>query len=223
MKAVIFDMDGLLIDSEPMWKSAERHVFSSLGVEVSDKLSSLTAAMTTREVTAFWFHHFPWQNRDLKLVEQDVIEMVGSLIKEHGVAKKGVLQTLELFQQHHCKIGLASNAPQALIPLVLGKLGITDYFDCIVSSSQVENGKPHPDVYLAALDELNTPASEALAFEDSVSGLQASTSAMIRTIVVPSTEPFESEAFHKAEYTLANLEEFNTELLSELCPPKLMR
>jgi sugar-phosphatase len=217
MKAVIFDMDGLLIDSEPMWKSAERHVFSLLGVEVSDELSSLTAVMTTREVTEFWFHHFPWQNRDLNLVEQDVIDMVGSLIKAHGVAKKGVLQTLELFRQHHCKIGLATNAPQTLIPLVLGKLGISEYFDCTVSSSEVKNGKPHPDVYLAALAKLNVTAVDALAFEDSISGLKAATAAKIRTIVVPGVEQLQSKHFHKAKYKLANLGEFNTELLSELC------
>jgi sugar-phosphatase len=60
MKAVIFDMDGLLIDSEPMWKSAEEQVFSALGVEVSDQLASFTASMTTREVTEFWFSRFPW-------------------------------------------------------------------------------------------------------------------------------------------------------------------
>lgn len=179
--------------------------------------------MTTREVTEFWFHHFPWQKPDLNQVEQDVIEMVGALIKKHGVPKKGVLQTLALLRQHHCKIGLATNAPQALIPLVLEKLGITDYFDCVVSSSEVENGKPYPDVYLAALDKLNTPAFDAVAFEDSISGLKAATAAKIRTIVVPCTEQFESEAFHKAEYKLANLEEFNTGHLSELCHASLIQ
>ncbi|MGF1717800.1 hypothetical protein [Photobacterium chitinilyticum] len=67
--AVIFDMDGLLIESEPLWKEAERQVFSSVGVQVTDSLAEQTAAMTTRAVTEFWFSRNPWVGKSLDEVE----------------------------------------------------------------------------------------------------------------------------------------------------------
>lgn len=219
MKAVIFDMDGLLIDSEPMWKSAEEQVFSALGVEVSDQLASFTASMTTREVTEFWFSRFPWQNRSLESVENEVIERVGALIQQDGIAKRGVLQIIKMLKQHECKIGLATNAPESLVPLVLEKLEIADYFDCTVSSSEVDQGKPNPDVYLLALDKLDVSATETLAFEDSASGLRAATAAKIRTIVVPSIQDFEDADFEEAELKIRHLEEFNAERFYKLCQP----
>ncbi|MDH6252438.1 beta-phosphoglucomutase-like phosphatase (HAD superfamily) [Chryseobacterium sp. H1D6B] len=74
MKAVIFDMDGVLIDSEDLWKQAEFEVFSSLGVNVSDEECILTASMTTSEVTNFWFDKFSWSTKSLVEVEEMVID-----------------------------------------------------------------------------------------------------------------------------------------------------
>ena len=68
MQAVIFDMDGTLIDSEPMWKEAEKQVFSSIGVEVTDKFSSQTVSMTTRQVAGFWYSPFSWSGKSLDQV-----------------------------------------------------------------------------------------------------------------------------------------------------------
>lgn len=82
MKAVIFDMDGLLIDSEPFWTKAEKMVFSSVGVELSDSLCEKTASMTTREVTEFWHELFPWNHKSIEAVENEVIECVDELIKK---------------------------------------------------------------------------------------------------------------------------------------------
>lgn len=217
MKTVIFDMDGLLIDSEPMWQSAERQVFTSVGVNVSKELALQTACMTTREVTEFWFNHSPWQHRDLNQVENDVIDTVATLIQTQGKAMPGVEPTLELLRRHDCKIGLATNSPYRLIPVVLKKLGIEDFFDSIVSSEQVEHGKPRPDVYLTALDKLNASASEAVAIEDSASGLQAAKAATIKTVVVPASQQFEHASYDAADLKLRSLADFDTVHLQYLC------
>ena len=82
MQAVIFDMDGTLIDSEPMWKKAEWQIFSSMGVKVTDELSSQTVCMTTREVTEFWFNHFPWSGKSLDQVENEVVKCVAQQISD---------------------------------------------------------------------------------------------------------------------------------------------
>lgn len=122
MQAVIFDMDGLLIDSEPFWKQAESDVFSSVGVEITADLATLTAAMTTREVTEFWYAKQPWQNASLEEVENRVVERVKYLIETQGQAMHGVHDLLESLQQAKVKIGLATNSPKDIIPSVLQRL-----------------------------------------------------------------------------------------------------
>ncbi len=87
--AVIFDMDGLLVESEPLWKEAERQVFSSVGVQVTDSLAEQTAAMTTRAVTEFWFSRNPWVGKSLDEVEDAVVDRVEVLVRERGYELDG--------------------------------------------------------------------------------------------------------------------------------------
>ena len=84
IQAVIFDMDGTLIDSEPMWKKAEQYVFSSVGVEVTEQHSAKTASMTTREVTEYWFNLFPWSGKSIEQVENEVVDCVAQFISQQG-------------------------------------------------------------------------------------------------------------------------------------------
>lgn len=209
MEAVIFDMDGPLIDSEPMWKEAEKLVFSSVGVQVSDSLSTYTASMTTREVTEFWFNHFPWSDKSLLEVENEVIDCVATLIADKGEPMKGVEEILHFFHKRNFKIGLATNAPSRLIPVVLNKLNISKYF---LSSSSSENeiqGKPHPAVYLSTATKLSVAPSKCIAIEDSFSGLTAARKAKMKTIVVPSSNEFEDKKFDVSHLKLRRLSDFD--------------
>ena len=94
-KAIIFDMDGVLVDSESYWKQAEFEVFTSLGVVVSDELTNQTKAMTTLEVTRFWFERFPWDDLSLEVVEQLVVSRVIALIETEDCLIKGVKSFVE--------------------------------------------------------------------------------------------------------------------------------
>jgi sugar-phosphatase len=82
MKAVIFDLDGVIIDSCNLWKQAEYEVFSSVGVKLSDELCKITENMTTIEVTRFWFDRNPWQGKSLAEIEKAVIKRVARLVEE---------------------------------------------------------------------------------------------------------------------------------------------
>ena len=216
IQAVIFDMDRVLIDSEPMWKEAEKQVFSSIGVEVSDSLSVYTASMTTREVTEFWYSHFPWSGKSLEQVENEVVERVEFLISEKGKPIEGVKEILDFFQHQNIKIGLSTNAPFKLISVVLNKLDIAHYFQAISSSEHETKGKPYPAVYLSTVNKLKVEPSKCIAFEDSVTGIIAAKAANIKTIAVPPNLEFTDDKFEISDFKLRRLSDFTVLHLKEI-------
>lgn len=209
IQAVIFDMDGTLIDSEPLWKEAEEEIFSSLGVKVCEKLSAKTASMTTREVTEFWFSHFPWVGKSLEQVENEVIDRVATLITEKGESLDGVKEILDFFHQKSLRIGLATNAPARLIPVVLNKLGISQYFHCTCSSEYEIQGKPHPAVYLTTAKKLKVNPSQCIAFEDSLSGIISARQANLKTVVVPHQSEFTNKKYNLSHLKISRLTDFD--------------
>jgi len=214
--AAIFDMDGLLFDSEPLWQEAEYQVFSRLGVKVIPELSAITAAMTTKEVTEFWYQQHPWQGDSLASVEQAVIDQVELLIKQKGEAKSGVKEILNFCKEQGLKIGLATNSPYQLIPVILDALEVRHYFDVITSSDQVEKGKPAPDVYLKTAQRLNVEPKQCMVFEDSPSGLAAGVAADMKVIVVPQKEHYDNPKFELSQFKLTSLLDFTTLHLAAL-------
>ncbi|PHQ26428.1 HAD family hydrolase [Marinobacter guineae] len=205
MKAVIFDMDGLLIDSEPFWTKAEKMVFSSVGVELSDSLCEKTASMTTREVTEFWHELFPWNHKSIEAVENEVIDCVDELIKKDGQPMVGAKQILGYFHERNYRIGLSTNSPFRLIATVLNKLNIAPYFHGVSSSEHVERGKPDPAVYFSTLKKLEIDAERCIAFEDSPSGVMAAKAAGIKTVVVPPAHDFDNPRYSLADVKLRTL------------------
>ncbi|WP_038125932.1 hexitol phosphatase HxpB [Thiomicrospira pelophila] len=204
LQAVIFDMDGLIVDSEPYWKKAEYKVFSALGCEVTPQDQQHTANLTTQAVTEYWFAKSPWQ-QPKHHAEQAVIEEVEALLKTQCQAKLGFYQALDLCRQHDLKVGLASNAPLRLCRAITQSLNCAAAFDCILSSEQVKAGKPAPDVYLHALKTLNASAELTLALEDSITGAKAAKSAGLKVIGIPSEHHYYEPLKHLADVTLSSL------------------
>ncbi|WBL44230.1 hexitol phosphatase HxpB [Algoriphagus halophytocola] len=176
-KAVIFDMDGVIIDTEKIWKKAEKEVFSALGVKVTNENSKVTEAMTTPEVAHHWFAQFPWKGKSLQEAEQLVIQRVSALIETEECLIDGVKRFLEGLRSQNYKIGLATNSPQEIIPTVLRRLEITHLFDVVSSAEMEEKGKPHPAVYLSTARKLNVSPKDCLVIEDSYSGMMAAKNA----------------------------------------------
>lgn len=182
IEAAIFDMDGILMDSEPFWKIAEHKIFSSLGVQLSDEMCRQTQAMTTSEVTMFWYKKYPWYGKNLVEVENEVINYVDTLIRKDGVEIKGACKLIKSLKTKGYKIGLATNSPACLIDTVLKKLRIYSLFDAISSAEYEAKGKPDPAVYLSTALKMNVQPRFCIAFEDSYSGVKAAKLAGMKTI-----------------------------------------
>ncbi len=213
IEAVIFDMDGVIIDSEEIWKRAENEVFSSVGVKLSDELCKITAAMTTSEVTSFWFEKYPWENKSLAEIEQGVISRVAHLIAEEGKAILGVEELIQSLKYKGYKIGLATNSPSVLIPVVLEKLKLTDYFDVTSSAEHESEGKPSPFVYLTVAAKLNVKPMNCLAIEDSRSGLLAAKKAGMKAVIID-TNSQENKKVEIADYKISDYSKFHFSFLS---------
>lgn len=180
IKAVIFDMDGVLIDSEKFWKQAESEIFGSLGVNVSDEFTEFTKSMTTREVTQFWYERFPWSDLTHQSVEERVLQRVIELIKTENCEIKGISTFIRSLKKSGYKIALATNSPAIIIPVVLNKLEIHKYFDAVTSADEVSKGKPDPEIYLLTSKKLQINPSECFVIEDSCSGIIAAKSASMK-------------------------------------------
>lgn len=206
-------MDGVIIDSEKIWKRAEREVFSSVGVKLSDDLCKITESMTTVEVTKFWFDKHPWENVTLKQIENKVINRVAHLIKEEGKAISGIEKFLKRLKSKGYKIGLATNSPAILIPAVLKKLKLDKYFDVTSSAEYELEGKPNPSVYLTVAGKLNSKPEDCFAIEDSFSGILAAKKAGMKTIIFLNDNP-ENVEHEIADYIINNYDEFDISLLN---------
>lgn len=206
-RAAIFDMDGLLIDSEPQWRRAEREVFGSVGVEITDDMALATAPLTTREVTEYWYRFRPWSGRSLEEVEASVVTRVGELIREHPRALPGVRDALSACAGLGWRVALASNSPKVLCRLVLAELGIADFFQAVVSADDVERGKPDPAIYRHAARLLGLGPRDCLVFEDSAGGVRAARAAGMSVIAIaPTPVSFAPDA--SPHLTLASLAGF---------------
>jgi sugar-phosphatase len=185
-RAAIFDMDGLLVDSEPFWKASEREIFGSVGIEITDEMAAVTAPLTPRQVTEHWHRVRPWTSPSLEDVEAAVIARVAEHLRTAATALPGVREVLAFCEAQGWRVALASNSPASLCELVLDSLGIASSFHAVVSVDDVERGKPDPAIYLLAASRLGVAAGECVVFEDSPTGVRAARAAGMRVVAIPS-------------------------------------
>ncbi|TDB56355.1 hexitol phosphatase HxpB [Photorhabdus luminescens] len=208
IKAAIFDMDGLLIDSEPYWAQGEKEVFSELGLDFSlaEKLPD-TLGLRIDQVVELWYQASPWQGASKSDVEQRITDHVINSVKENRPLLSGVEYALNLCHEQGLKIGLASASPQYMLEQVLDMFNLNHYFDTVVSAATLPHSKPNPEVYLRAAEQLDVSPISCVALEDSFNGMIATKAARMRSIVVPSAHHFDDPRWVLADIKLHSLEQ----------------
>lgn len=204
-KAAIFDMDGLLIDSEPHWQDAEIAVYKPFDVPVTRALCRATAGRRLDEVLALWHEKFDWRGPSIEIMAERVLDEVTQRILAHGRALPGVHETIRVLHRAGLKLAIASSSPPALIAAVVDKLDIGGYLATTHSGIHEPRGKPDPAVFLTAARLLDVEPSRCLVFEDAPSGIAAGKAAGMTVIAVPSVFELDDPGVGAADHVLASL------------------
>jgi mannitol-1-/sugar-/sorbitol-6-/2-deoxyglucose-6-phosphatase len=213
MRAAIFDMDGLLIDSEPLWRRAEQAAFRQVGVELDDATCRQTMGWRADEVVTHWYERFRWQDATPEEVLADMQARVIRLITTEGEALPGAREAVETLRSLGYSLGLASSSPPVVIEAVLRTLGLTGFFDVVCSAVDEARGKPDPAVFLRAAERLGVAPQACVAFEDSLAGVTAALAAGMRVIAVPAADQAGEPGFADAHVVLRSLEAFHPGLV----------
>lgn len=181
-KSIIFDMDGVLIDSEPIYKEANSALFKSIGIEVDDSTYNTFIGIGAEKM---------WEQlkkqHNLPLAESEYVAMDRkqklnwfSTVKMS--AMPGVIEILTFLKQQGIKLAVASSSPQKNVHLVLNAIGAYSFFDSIVCGDQVTEGKPNPSIFLKAAELLDSHPSNCIVLEDSKNGITAGNRAGMTTV-----------------------------------------
>ncbi|KNC94945.1 hexitol phosphatase HxpB [Trabulsiella odontotermitis] len=212
--AAIFDMDGLLIDSEPLWDRAELEVMASLGVDITRRGELPdTLGLRIDMVVDLWYAHQPWVGPDRAEVTDRIINRAISLVEEERPLLPGVREAVALCKAQGLKVGLASASPLHMLEKVLTMFDLRDQFDALASAEALPYSKPHPQVYIDCAAKLGVDPLYCVALEDSVNGMIASKAARMRSIVVPDSEHFQDPRYVLADVKLSSLEQLTLQHL----------
>jgi mannitol-1-/sugar-/sorbitol-6-/2-deoxyglucose-6-phosphatase len=216
IKAAIFDMDGLLIDSEPFWNEAARQVMQKVNFEITNALIHQTTGLSIKLFLDFCHRLQPWNAPSHQELEYEILTLAHSTILANANAMPGAVDLVMRLKNKGLKLAVASASHMELIEGVLDRIGLKDTFDTWHSGELEQFTKPHPAVYLSTAKKLGVRPAECVAFEDSFAGLQSAHGAGMITVSVPAADVFHEKKFDLAHYKIESLEKYIFEEMSVL-------
>ena len=182
-KAVIFDCDGLLMDTEPCWTVAETEIFAKRGLPFGDQQKEQVIGKSIDAAADTMAQLFEEPGAG-EAIQAELLELVGEVVAREAKPMAGAPDLVERVQKV-VPVAVASNSPRALLNAALLRGGFESTFPVSLAADEVSSPKPAPDMYLRACEKLGVVPEEALAFEDSMTGLRSAQAAGIRLVGVP--------------------------------------
>lgn len=216
LNTVIFDMDGLLIDSEPLWYEAAQESLKKFNVHIEEAAYNTTTGLRTPEFLQHWFKVFEIDEMHLSETETDILNRVTQKISSKGKMMNGAENAISIFSEAGFKIGLASSSPNSVIDAVLEKIQLKNSFTVVSSAEYLAYGKPHPQVFLECAASLKSDPTSCICVEDSFNGLIAAKAAKMKCIIVPHPSQYEMERWNIADLKLKSLSNLENSMLKKL-------
>ncbi len=213
-KAVIFDMDGLMIDSRPIWMSAERRLVEESGKDYSIGLRKKYIGLRVQGMVQVMIREYGLPitlqegERKLKLYAKNNFNGVKLL--------PGCEKLVKFLSSSKFPLAVASSAPMDMIQFVVDKFGFASDFHVVVSGEEVKNGKPAPDIFLKAADLLGVMPSSCIVLEDAPHGIKAAKAAGMKAIAVNNDPIYNADNFAEADKFVKSLEEVDIELIEQV-------
>jgi HAD superfamily hydrolase (TIGR01509 family) len=212
IEAVIFDLDGVLLDSEQVWDEAREQLAKERGGRWHENAQRDMMGMSSHEWSRY-MHDVIGLPEPPEEISREVVERLARIYRQHLPVLPGAREAVERLAARW-PLGLASSSNRELIELALELLGVKHLFKATVSSEEVARGKPAPDVYLEAARRLGVDPTHAAAIEDSENGIRAAKAAGMRVLVIPNPHfPPAQSALLQADVILRSLEELTPEVV----------
>ena len=213
LRAVIFDLDGILADSEPWWNEIDSKLLAEYGVIYRGEYHREVLGVSYRLAVEFYKKAF-----GLSASIEELMQRRGEIATEFFANRVGLFpstkRTLERLRDMKVRLAIATSSVSASARPFLDRHGLTPFFDGIVTGDEIERGKPDPDIYLRAAKKLGIGADACLVIEDALSGIAAGKAAGMRVAAIPDRRFVDARDYEKeADYVLGNLSEI----------PKLVR
>jgi HAD superfamily hydrolase (TIGR01509 family) len=206
-RAVIFDLDGVLADSEPWWNEIDKKLLGEYGVVYRGEYHRNVLGVSYQLAVEFYKKAF-----GLTAPTEELMRRRGEIAAEFFANRVGLFpstrQTLEHLRQMNLHLAVATSSVSASARPFLDRYQLTAFFNVIVTGDEIERGKPHPDIYLRAAEKLGVSATECLVIEDALSGIAAGKAAEMRVAAIPDTRFVDAREYEKeANYLLRDLSE----------------
>jgi HAD superfamily hydrolase (TIGR01509 family) len=206
---VIFDMDGLLLDTEPLWGKSMFHIAQKHNIPVLPHQFKATTGLKIKEVVQYWEMHYPWEGESVDTITNEIIEHIIALSIVEGRVMPGAIALLDYLNEQGYKIGLATSSPTKMMQALINHYGLSHYFHVMTSADEVPYGKPHPAVFLKCAEHLNANVLKTLVLEDSFNGIIAGKAARMKVIAIPDAHHIKDDRFLAADKIISSLEEFD--------------
>ncbi|MFI5323222.1 MAG: HAD family hydrolase [Thermodesulfobacteriota bacterium] len=214
IKAVIFDMDGVMIESEPLWEKTERILLARRNIDYSPEYRDLIVGLNQNDSGKLLRETFSLKESVDEIISERV-DILTEIYKEELEVLPVLTPLLKDLRLREYLLAVASSSPLRVINFVLGMFSLHQYFDAVVSGECTENGKPHPDIYLHTAERLGVKPSESVAIEDSINGVRSAKSAGMYCIAIPDKR-LSREEFERADLILERMEELNIGVIEGL-------
>ena len=219
IKAAIFDLDGVLIDSEPLWKEAEKKIFKTVGISLTTDMCRQTTGLDCIDTVKHWYNYKPWKGKKQEKLIAEIYSEVINLIKLKGKLRKDVDKVLNIIREKGIDTAVASSSPLEIIKTVLHTFKLDKTFSVIHSSEFEKSGKPHPAVYISTAKLLGAEPEKCIAFEDSFYGALSAKSARMKVVAILEKEDYNNTKFDFVDLKINSFEEFNEKLLNNINNP----
>lgn len=202
----IFDMDGLLLDTEPLWGRSMQTVSERHHIPVKPFQFKETTGLKIHEVVTYWAVKYPWKGASVHDISDEIIDDIIALSKAEGRVMPGAVALLDKLKSKNYKIGVATSSPIRMLQELILHFNLEQYFIELSSADTVGFGKPHPAVFLHCAAQMKSDPLNCVVFEDSFNGIIAGKAARMKVIAVPDPAQFDDPRFAIADLKHHSLE-----------------